>query len=340
MHTDFKLLSLKKENELSKEELNTYYGNFREFILERKLTNTTIGARFLGPKLKKITSKIAVAVTHLFSCKNVEWVCDGTESIPDGAVIFAHIHQGILDNFVWIPELKRHCLLLHGAEVNKLLLFCQLNTGLILVKKEDRENNLNAKLDMIKLLLEGYSITYFPEGTWNLSPNKLHLPIRYGFLDIARKANVPVVPVVHEYTYSKNDRKQTITKIHSRYGKPIYVTLDDDINKKLDEYQEAISTMTFEFIEEKGLFKREDISTRDYIDFLKISYKNLKLGKLDWEKERRNIYGADDAFYLFNHINDIPFDDNGNLLDTEESIRLERLINKNRYKWYNENTAG
>ncbi|MBQ7034925.1 MAG: 1-acyl-sn-glycerol-3-phosphate acyltransferase [Clostridia bacterium] len=328
MHANFKLLSLKEEIKLSKKELESYYDKFRTFVLNRKLTNTTVGATFWGPKLKKITAKIAIAVTHLFSCKNVEWVFDGTEHIPEGAVIFAHIHQGILDNFVWIPELNKHCLLLHGAEVNKLLLLCQLNTGLILVKKEDRKNNLNAKLDMIRLLLEGHSITYFPEGTWNLSPNKLYLPLRFGFLDIARKANVPVVPVVHEYTYSQ----QTITKIHSRYGKPIYITLEDNIDEKLNEYQETIATMSFELIEEKGLFHRESISNHDYINFLKNSYKNLKLGKLDWEKERRNIHGANDAFYLFNHINDVPFNDNGKLLDTEESIRLERLFNMNRYK--------
>lgn len=332
MSTDFKLLSLKEENRLSKEDLEIYYNNLRAFVLSRKLTNTTIGATILGPKLKKITTKIAIAVTKLFSSDNVECMCDGTEHVPNGAAIFAHIHQGILDNFVWIPNLERHQLLLHGEEVNKLLLLCQLNTGLILVKKEDRKNNLNAKLDMIRLLLEGHSITYFPEGTWNLSPNKLYLPMRYGFLDIARKANVPVVPVVHEYTYNKINGKMEITKIHTRYGKPVYITMDDDINDKLKEYQELIATMSFELIEEKGLFHREDVSNFDYIDFLKTSYKNLKLGKLDWKKERRNIYGADDAFYLFNHINDVPFDDNGNLLYTEESIRLAKLFNINRYK--------
>ncbi len=332
MGNDFKVLSLKEEASLSNEDLNVYYHNFREWVCKRKLTNTTKGATILGPKLKKFTTKIAIALIHLFTCKSVEWIYDGTENIPDGAAIFAHNHQGLLDNFVWIPELDRHCLLLHGAEVNKLLLFCQLNTGLILVKKEDKTNNLNAKLDMVRLLLEGHSITYFPEGTWNLSPNKLLLPIRYGLLDIARKADVPIIPVVHEYTYSRVGSKQKITKIHSRYGKPIYISLSDNIEEKLQEYLEVMSSMIFELIEEKGLFERKDINNYDYIDFLKKSYKDLKLGKLDWGKERRNIYGAENAFYQFNHINDVPFDDNGNLLHTEESIRLERLFNKNRYK--------
>lgn len=332
MSSKFKVLSLKEEENLPKDKLEKYYENFREYVLNRKLTNTTLGATVIAPKLKKITTKIAIAVTKLFTNKNIEWICDGTENIPNETAIFAHTHQGILDNFVWIPNLKRHCLFLHGAEVNKLLLLCQLNTGLILVKKEDRENNLNAKLDMVKLLLEGHSITYFPEGTWNLSPNKLHLPIRYGFLDISRKANIPIVPVVHEYTYDVTTQKEKVTKIHTRYGKPIRITLEDNINDKLNEYQESISTMRFELIEEKGLFRREDISNFDYINFLKGSYKNLKLGKLDWAKEIRNIYGANDDFYLFHHVNDIPFNENGDFLETQETSRLDELFNNNKYK--------
>ena len=326
MENEFRILSLAEEKKLTNEEKIKYYNDFKEYVLKRKLKVTTPGATTIGPKLKGLTSKIAVAVTKHFTSKDVEWLCDGTENIPDGPVILAHSHQGLLDGFVWIPNVKRHCLLLHGAEVNKLLLLCQLNTGLILVKKGDKENNLNAKLDMIKLLLEGHSISYFPEGTWNLSPNKLHLPIRYGFLDTARKANVPIVPVVHEYTYDSSSEKEKITKIHTRYGKPIYITHEDDIQKKLEEYEEAISTMRYELIEEKGVFLREDVSNWDYINYLKGNYKNLEFGHLDWEKERRNIYGANEEFYKFHHINDVPFDEEGNLLETDEVKKL-RLIN-------------
>ena len=326
MEKEFRVLSLSEENKLSKDELLKYYVDFKEYVLKRKLTNTTPGATTLGPKLKKITTKIAIAVTKMFSDKNVEWVCDGTENIPNETVIFAHTHQGLLDGFVWIPNIERHCLILHGQEVNKLLLLCQLNTGLILVKKEDKKNNLNAKLDMIRLLSEGHSISYFPEGTWNLSPNKLHLPLRFGFLDIARKSGVPVVPVVHEYTYDTSTEKEKITKIHTRYGKPIYISPEDDIKEKLEEYQAAISTMKFELIEEKGLFHRGDIDNFDYINYLKGNYKNLKFGRLDWNKEVRNIYGAQDDFYLFHHVNDVPFNEKGELLETEEVKRL-RLIN-------------
>lgn len=326
----FKVLSKREELKLSNEQLKLYYKELREYVLNRPLTNTTKGATVFGPKLKGITNKIAIAVTKMFTNKDVEWLCDGQEYIPSGSVIFAHTHQGILDNFLWLPMVKQHCVILHSADANKLLLACQLNTGLVLVKKGDKENNHNSKLDMIKLLLEGTSITYFPEGAWNLSPNKLHLPLSYGFLDIASKTNVPVVPVAHEFTYNTSRDKEVITKIHTRFGKPIYVTEVDDLKKKLEEYEESISTMRYELIEEKGLFKRADITNRDYINFLKGNYRNLKLGKINLERERINIFGGQDDFYLFHNINDVPFDEEGNLLETEEKRRLERIMKEHR----------
>lgn len=328
MEGNFEILSLNEENKLSIEQRKQYYKQLREYVSKRKLTNTTKGATTIAPKLKKATIPIAISVTKAFTNKNIEWICDGKENIPNTPAIFAYTHQGLLDNFIWIPHVNQHCVILHGQEVNKLLLACQLNTGLVLVKKGDKQNNFNAKLDMIRLLLQGTSITYFPEGTWNLSPNKLHLPMSYGFLDIAKKAKVPVIPAVHEYTYDTSCYKEKIIKIHTRYGKPIYVSEEDDLKVKLKEYEETISTIKYELIEEKGIEKRSEISNQDYINFLKGSYKNLKLGKLDWKKENENIYGAQDDFYKFNYINDIPFDENGNLLEPEEKIKIKEMLKK------------
>lgn len=327
MNKDFKVLTIKEEQQLSTEELKKYYKDLREYVLQRKLTNTTPGARFWGPKLKGITNKLCEATTKAFTNKDIEIVCDGQENVPKGTVIFAHTHQGILDNFIWIPQVDRHCLILHGQEVNKLLLLCQLNTGLILVRKEDKTNNNNAKLDMIRLLLEGYSITYFPEGTWNLSPNKLHLPLSFGIIDIAKKAQVPIIPVAHEYIYDTTKEKETIIKIRSRYGKPIYVKEEDNLIEKLREYEESLSTLKWELLEEKGIHKRENITNFEYINFLRGCYKNLKLGKLDLDKERRNIFDGKNPFYEFFHINDVPFNEKGELLETKE-VRKIKALNK------------
>lgn len=324
---EFKVLSYQEEQQLNTKERHTYYEKLRAYATSRKLTNTTPGATTIAPKLKGITNKIAVAVTKAFTSKNVEWICEGNKALPDGPIIFGHTHQGILDGFVWIPNLDRHCLILHGAETNKLLLLCQINTGLILVKRGNKENNQNAKMDMIHLLLKGHSIAYFPEGVWNLSPNKLHLPMSFGLIDVAKKAQAPIIPVAHEFTYANIKGKQVIVKVHTKYGAPIYVGEGDSLIEKLQEYEDAIATMRYELIEAKGIHKRKDISNIEYITWIQDSIKNLALGKLDINFERRQVFGGNDDFYKFHHINDVPFNENGVLLETEEVRRL-KMINK------------
>lgn len=325
--TEFKLLSLREEKQLSKEELITYYEDLRNYAQNRRLTNTTPGALTICPKLKKGVEKIATAVTKILAGGDIEIVVDGQENIPNGVVIFASTHQSVLDSFCCIPYCSKHCLILANADINKLLLLAHTDLGLILVSKNEKDvkNRVQAKLDMIKILLKGHSIWWFPEGTWNLSPNKLHLPMSFGFLEIAKKTQVPVIPVVIECTYDTRTDKERITKLHISYGKQINVGIEDDLSKKLLEYEEIISTLRWQSIEEKGLFQRAKVTNWDYINYLKGNFKNLELGKKNLELERRRIFGANSEFYKLHHINDIPFNENGELLETEEVRRLNEL---------------
>ena len=325
-YKDFILSRSPKEVELLNGEYKKrYYEEYRKFVLERKLTNTTPGATTIAPKLKKITNLICKTVIKFFVSENVEIICDGLENIPEVPVIFAHTHQNLLDGFVWIPNLDRHVIVLHHQDVNPLLILCQFNTGLILVKKDNKNNALNAKLDMTNLLLKGNSIAWFPEGTYCLSPNKLHLPVRFGIIDVAKKTGAPIIPVAHQFTYDYTGNKALITKIQTKYGKPIYVSENDDLLSKLDEYEESISTLKFEIMEENGEYKREDITNIEYINFVNELYKTIDLSGVDKVKERENIYRANEEFYKFHHINEIPFSDDGTFLETEEVRRLETI---------------
>lgn len=331
---NFRILSLKEEKMLSNEELLAYYKNLREYIKNRELTNTTVGATTVAPMLKDVTNFIAHWLTKVLCLnKDVEIISDGQEKIPDGAVLFAHTHQGLLDNFAWIPETPQHCIIFHSEKVKKFLKVMQLNTGLILVNKDDKVSRRNAKFDTIKLLSEGHSVAFFPESAYLLSPNKLHLPMNYGFLDIARKAVVPVIPVVSEFFYDTSNDKGKIEKVRISFCKPIYVKEDDDLSLKLQEYEEVISTREFELLMENGVFKRSDISNWDYINYLKANLRVLKLGGIDIDVERKNLWNSGDEFYKFHHINDVPFDDEGNLLETEEVKKLEKINERNNIYW-------
>ena len=331
INSSFKILSFKEERLLSHEELKDYYNAYREYVVNRKLQTTTKGAITVAPKLKKYVNKLDFFVTDLLAGCKLERVVDGIENIPkDGGVLFANTHQGILDNLCWIPSNPRHSVILSASDVRKVLINVQLCTGMVLVNKDkqDKENRQDAKLDMMHILMKGHTIMYFPEGTWNLSPNKLFLPMSFGFLDVAQKAGVPVVPMVTELTYDTSTDKEKITKMHIRYGKPIYVSMEDDLLQKLEDYQETIATIRWELIEEKGLFERKTITNWDYINYLKGNYRNLKFGKKDLKLERSRIRGASDDFYLFHHINDVPFNEKGELLETEEVKRINAIMDR------------
>lgn len=321
------ILSNKEETKLSEEDKKVYYQKLREYCVNRKLTNTTVGATVIAPKLKKATNLIARKLCNVLAGGGVKIVTDGIANIPQVPVIFATTHQGILDNFVWITDCPQHALIVHGAETNKVLLLAQLNTGLVLVtkKKENIKRRMCAKFDMMTLMLMGHSILICPETAWNLSPNRLHLPINWGFLDIAQKTGVPVVPMVMEYTYDTSSDKERITHIHIRYGEPIEITENDRIVDKLEEYKEKISTMRWELIEEKGLFTRSEIANTDYINYVKGNLRNLEMGKIDINVERAGIQGASDEFYVFHHINDVPWDAWGELRQTDEVEKLKRI---------------
>ncbi len=319
------MLTLKEEAMLSQDELDLYYNELCQYAKNRKLTNTTQGATTIAPKLKWITNTVADKLTNILAGGVVVKTSDGQENIPNGPVIFAHTHQGILDNFSWIPATPKHAIIFHSVVVKKFLIVAQLNTGLILVNKGNSHSRSDAKLDMIKLLLDGHSIVFFPESAWNLSPNKLHLPMNFGFIDIAKKTGVPIVPVVDEYTYDSFAEKERIKKIHIRFGKPIQVTRIDSLKDKLEEYQETISTIRWELFEEKGVFRRDGISNTEYINFIKGNLKNLKIGGIDINIEQKYSWNSEDEFYLFHNYNVVPYDDKGCLLGTLEEEKLKKI---------------
>lgn len=319
---DFKVLSLSEEDKLSRDEKLLYYKKLRDFAKDRKLVTTTSGAKFLGHRMKGITNKLSSKLTDILCEKDFDYNVEGIENIPECTVLFAFTHQGLLDNFSWIPDNPQHCVIFHSTKVRKALKLMQLNTGLVLVDKEDKKSRLDAKMDGITLLLNGVSVAFFPEAAYLLSPNKYHLPINYGFLDVARKAGVPIVPCVIDYFYSPEGK---ITDVNIGYCRPMFVSVDDSLSEKLIQYQEIISTKRHDFIEKRGIFKRDDILNLEYINFMESTKKVLQMAKIDLDVERRTIWDSNSPFYDFHHINDIPYDEHGNFLEPEEVKRLKKI---------------
>ena len=99
----------------------------------------------------------------------------------------------------------------------------------------------------------------------------------------------------------------------------------DDLIAKLEEYKEIILTIRWELIKEKGVCSRQDVTNMDYINFVKGNKKNLKMGSIDIDLENGRIQSANQDFFKYFHINNIPWDAWGELLETDEIRRLKQI---------------
>jgi 1-acyl-sn-glycerol-3-phosphate acyltransferase len=104
-------------------------------------------------------------------------------SKTDKPVIFAVTHVGKFDIEVVSEAIKTHYYLLSGdfehLQGTVDAPFLALN-GVIYFNERVAKDRQSAKERMIRLLQEGGNLMYFPEGTWNLSPNLPVLPCYWG----------------------------------------------------------------------------------------------------------------------------------------------------------------
>lgn len=170
--------------------------------------------------------------------------------------IFAVNHFCCLDVPSACEAIQSHGIILVGKQPPKPVdrAFSNLN-GTIWVDRHGKESKLCARRAMMDVLQRGKDLIDFPEGTWNLSPNALHLPLYWGIIDIAKQTGKPIIPLCIEYTDGK-----TLTKFSS----PITVSGDDGKQEKAEELSAAFSTLKWDIYEYLPLHHRADISPDEW----------------------------------------------------------------------------
>lgn len=314
------ILSFKDEQLLSTKQRLYYYEQLKDYLLGTPHEHLTRGSLSICPVINPIISGVLKK-----TCGYKIYV-DG-EDVHNIVGIYANTHQDKYDHVNFVVSNPNHTILLNSSVLSPIYKIVLNMNGVIYVDKNSKEDKNISKLEMLRLLYGGKGITMFPESAWNLSPNKLHLPLYIGMVDMARKTGLPIIPVVQEYEYiNKNDSREHIDYVCVRYGKPIYVNPTDDLFDKLNEVSEVFATMRWNLIEKKGMKNRKDINNDEYINFIKASIRNLKNAGIDVDVEQKHIYGADDPFYLFHHLNRVEFDENGNFIETKHVRKLAKML--------------
>ena len=116
----------------------------------------------------------------------------------DRPVIYAITHICKYDIEIASEIVHSHYYLLSGDYENMKGTteekFLGLN-GVVYIREDDRKDRALSKEKMISVLKEGGNIMYFPEGTWNLSPNLPVLQCAYGIIDVAMRSGALIVPI-------------------------------------------------------------------------------------------------------------------------------------------------
>lgn len=320
----FKILSYDEEKELSVEELKKYYQSIKDYLVSKKYNIAHATYLHTCERLnKKLVRKVIDAK------KGYNLFVYGLDNIPNEPVIFASTHQDYNDHFNVVLSIPSHVIILNTKNVTWKFKALMAVNGIVYVDRTSDLSRFNSKLELMHYLAQNKSVVVFPEATFNCSPNKLHLPLYKGIIDIAKKMQVPTVPLIQEYTYDEtNSTIKNVISCDVEFGKPIYVGYTDDKNEKIEELSEVFSTIRWNLIEKKGCFNRADISIQEYINYVLSRIDGWSKIKVSIDDERKMIYGVNDDFYLFHHANDVAFDEYG-LLPTEEVMRLNEISAKN-----------
>ena len=148
----------------------------------------------------------------------------GFENLPTGAVIFASNHQGHMDSLV-----------LHGF-ISKPMGFVSITAALeypiirtwlkymksVFVDREDPRQSLSCINQAVSYLHEGRSMAVFPEG--KLNDGGTTDEFRRGWLKLATKSGMPIVPVCLDGSYkalSKNGKRVGTTVVECTILPPV-----------------------------------------------------------------------------------------------------------------------
>jgi len=120
----------------------------------------------------------------------------------DGNALYVSNHRSFSDPVIIAKYIDAY--VIAKAEVGNLPLISTgaEMTGVMYVKRENKDSRSAVRELMTETLLEGKNVLVFPEGT--TSDNFMPLPYKKGTFIEAAKNNIPIVPIVLEYKNKKD----------------------------------------------------------------------------------------------------------------------------------------
>lgn len=269
-------------------------------------------------KMKKHDEYETATVDHPYSTKLKDWlhpllltlakskikynieVLNDLSVISRKPIIFAGNHSTSSDFPIVTKVTGRRSYVLVGKQRLPLVdrVFFHLN-GVIWVDRKNKGEMTGAKKILLEYLSRGQSITWFPEGTWNLTPNLLMLPMRWGIIEVARQADAQIIPLALDYDRSKN-----LCRV--KFGAPLAGANLVDNRNGIRTLRDVMATLRWEMMEDRPILSRAETDLEELRKEVEVAVTEYPV--LDWEYECSCIYqppnyiSSDEAFEYLQHL--------------------------------------
>lgn len=201
--------------------------------------------------------------------------------IPGKPIIFAANHSAFQDTPIMLRVTGRRSYIFSGQQNLAFIdwVFFVLN-GTIWVDRKSKEDMAASKDAVLEYLAKGQSILWFPEGTWNLTPSQLMMPMKWGIIDMARQAEAQIVPAALDYDWEKNTCR-------IKFGTPMVGEALENKAEAIRDLRDTMATLRWDLMCDQPIVHR-GTSVRQMQEEM---YRVIdEYPPLDWEYESSCIY--------------------------------------------------
>ena len=131
------------------------------------------------------------------------------------------------------------------------------------------------------------------ESTWNLHPTKPMQKVKAGVAQISLITGKPIVPVIFEYVEINQKcrkEKELYKKCIVEFGKPICISVENNIFEQTSKVQEAMEMMRKELWEELGIVKDSISSVNKEIYLNHLYLKKYKAIGFKYDSEHESQF--------------------------------------------------
>lgn len=261
------------EEGITDEEKNKREQEFLELYYKlRDENDEKIYSRLTLEQRRKIHKLILLIYTIKNKLGGFSYELIKDERIPtDRPIIFALTHVGKFDIEVTSEAIKDHYYLLSGdfehLQGTIDAPFLGFN-GVIYFNEIVKDDRKRASEQMIEHGNNCGNTMYFPEGTWNLSPNLPVLPCYWGIIDVARQSNAIIIPVGVEQ-YEKH------FKINIGKNFDVNDYSEDTLGKTeaIGALRDNLALLKWEIWETGSLYKRSELDVSEWDEYKKDRFK-------------------------------------------------------------------